>query len=193
MEFLGSHRAMQIADRQNAILHQAAGQVESAAAQATERAATNELAVKQLESQNLTLRKQLLELQAMVQWRTITAEQETNLLHRLKPFIQTHPALPAKVVVDLDGENPECLQYAKRLAEVLTECGFEVQLDPSLRLSFNPANGLLFEVRDGLHPPAHAREITKVFNELKIPVIAIGNTSVADDVLHILIMPKPDK
>ena len=192
MGFLGSHRAKQIAGGQTTTLQQAVRQAEQAAAQANERAAANELTAKRLELQSVSIRKQLLDLQARASGRTISVEQETNLINRLKPFTQTNALQQARFMVDFDGQNPECLHYAKRMADVLFACGFKVQSVPSLRLASKTGIGLLFEVRDGLNPPAHAREITKAFSELNLPVIVIGNTSVAPGVLHILIMARSD-
>ena len=92
MGFLGSHRAKQIAGGQTTTLQQAVRQAEQAAAQANERAAANELTAKRLELQSVSIRKQLLDLQARASGRTISVEQATNLINRSpKPTLCSKP------------------------------------------------------------------------------------------------------
>jgi hypothetical protein len=131
MEFWGSHKAMRIADDANAALNAEAGDARKEAGEAIKQAALANERSKQLESTNVILRLDLLSLETVVQWRTITAKQETNLIEGLSKFIKEKPTeVKAVTVGAVTSTDAESVMYALRIAAVLREAGFDIKMNP---------------------------------------------------------------
>jgi hypothetical protein len=71
-----------------------------------------------VESNNLVLKKQVLELEAKMQPRRITMEKRTNFM----TLAQLIPKIPVKIVIGQEGRDTEA--FAKDLRETLTMAGF---------------------------------------------------------------------
>jgi len=78
------------------------------ASTALEGAAAADARAKQVESTNLVLRTELAKLEAAVQWRTITAEQEATIIGILKPLATANPMVNKTVLISAhDGTDFE--------------------------------------------------------------------------------------
>jgi len=199
VEFLGSHKAMQIADRQNSVLAKDAAEGNRLAGVANERASSNELQVAQLIRDNLILRSNEAELELKTQWRTITPEQETNLIHVLSPVSNSLPNGQKSVLVMAEGaDNPETQRYANRIADVLKNCGFEAVSGGGLRIGTTQfgvmvSEGVLIQVKDRTNPPPHAIPILKAFQTLNIKSLrAEQNRDTKEGLVVIRVLPKPE-
>jgi len=92
---------------------------------AYQRATTNELTVKLLESTNLGLRTELAKLEAAVQWRTITPTQEATITNFLMPVIALNPRLKkSEIFLCTDSGDIEAMRYTQQIGRVLKESGF---------------------------------------------------------------------
>ena len=157
------------------------------AAHANERAAT-------VESNNLVLRSNVVALESEMQWRTITPKQETDLIMLLKPA--QNAGTKHHVIVDFEQTDFEARWYAKRIVDVLKECGFDAN-SPS-QIGFNDPNapipvGLGFFTTG--HVPPFALDILIAFRAVGIvPQVAESHRAAADDeVLTIEVWHKPEK
>jgi hypothetical protein len=111
-EFLGSHMAMQIADRESARLNAEAGQARKDAGAAIERAAN-------VESTNLVLRAKVAQLELKLQPRRITMEQVRAFVY----LAENIEKIPIKIVITTSG--PEESTFASDLREMFTYAGFK--------------------------------------------------------------------
>jgi hypothetical protein len=119
-EFLGAHKAQEVAERINSRLNKDAAEATKLAAEANQEAARNGLARVQIE-------KQLLELQAATQWRTITLAQEFDLFLTLKQLPGMSMPYRHEVVVDVLETDFEAVAFAKKIVLILRKCGFDAQ------------------------------------------------------------------
>jgi hypothetical protein len=161
------------------------------ASESSERAANTE-------SNNLVLRSQVAELEAAVQWRTITPIQETNLVNLLSPFVRNNRLTGTVVSVMSEEGNPEAIQFARRLGDVLTKCGFNVgPMEVFAGGVPGPDAGLLFVVKNIHRTPSRALEIAAgLTNEKIVPSSEIqfcGLTGLSEDDLRIEVLAKPEK
>jgi hypothetical protein len=136
-------------------------------------AADANLLAAQTESNNLVLRSNVATLEAAVQWRTITPGQEAELVKKLKP-INDASRIKKTIAVRTDDEDIEETTYARRIAAVLSNCGYNSFWANNLG-SINPRPapivGMFFTVKslkDAAKIPSPAYEIIPAFNALKI-------------------------
>jgi hypothetical protein len=185
VEFLGSHKAMQIAERENSILAKDAADANKLAGLANERAASNELQVLKAQSALATL-------QLLVQWRTISPMQETNLIKHLKPFTQANSA---RVLVNVEGNNPESKWFANRIVDVLKQCGFNATLSGTSNFGVKSAEGIEIDVKSFQHAPGHAARIFDAFREEKLSIVisSFEDSRLPDDLVSVWVLPKPEK
>lgn len=173
---------------------EAASKAEEAAENAKKDRLSVEKQVEEFRQTNLVLEAKLLELKGIVQWRTITPEQETNLINLLRPFMQSNFVYRNLVQVSVSGDIEESRQYAKRITDVLTECGFDAELDQSIKtIVVGGTTGLEFVVQSAIRPPAHANAILNAFKTEKIAVTVTAKPWAPRDCLQIWVWPKPEK
>jgi hypothetical protein len=122
MEFFGGHIAMQIANRQNAVLN--------------EKASSNEVQVAQLTRDNLLLRSNvatlentMYELKTAIPPRVISPQQRDSFIEAL---INLHPKIPIKVIVG--DTNKETDDFARELRKLLNEAGYGTNNEEIIRL-----------------------------------------------------------
>jgi hypothetical protein len=192
LETWGHVRVTDITGRENRRLTAQLDLTMQLAAESNERSRQLELTNARLAADNLVLRSNVAVLEAAVQWRTITPEQATNLIHLLSPVANSLPSGQKEVWVQAEGEdNPETQRYGARISEVLTNCGFEVTLSKATRTV--SGEGLLINVKDRASPPAHAIPILNAFESLKTKSLRLeAHTSALDGAVFIWVLPKPE-
>lgn len=158
----------------------------------TRSATSSELQVAKLTQENLLLRSNLAALEATMHWRTISPTQEINLIRQLSPITQQDLYLNlVRVAVSSDVE--ESREYADRIAEVLTECGFNVSRDrPSpigARPPYTSGTGIEIDVASSQTPTYAA--ILNAFKHEKIKFIPVQVPSTPSGRLEIWVLPKP--
>lgn len=123
-EFLGSHKAMRIANRLNAELHtkaeqasKDAGEANERAGKAHERAANAERITEELRSANLMLRSNVAVLEFRINPRTFTQEQTEHAIKSLGVWTNT----PFFVEVFRD---PDSTRFGERLTDLLKNSGW---------------------------------------------------------------------
>ena len=201
IELGANQRARLISSADNASLHKQASEAVREATLARERTAVTE-------SNNLMLRSNVAELELAVQWRTITKDQEANLVkffRNSRPLLSGLQAQNTNLVsVQTEQTDVEAFWYSKRIVEVLRKCGFNASLE--MRLSFpdpersGPFVGLAFTVKNayssanGLFLPAkgNAGVIWAAFrgNGME-PTSVWTDTNMVDGDLRILVGHKP--
>jgi hypothetical protein len=199
-----------LADKENAQLLQAAEQAKADAARAESSAQKAKLEREKLEKQTEELRNKVTQaelqsalaqsnaaaLQLVVQWRTISAEQETDLINALRPIANALPEGKKSVLVRAEGENPETKRFALRIVNVLQRCGFQVNIYAGTNLGVRPGEGVLFVVKDGANPPPHANPIFHEFQKLQLKSLNATNDpgvrEIGPDSLLIWVLPKPE-
>jgi hypothetical protein len=164
----------------------------------TKSAASNELEVAVLTSNNLVLRSNVVALEAAVQWRTITPTQETNLINVLKPLAQADLMGNKLVNVNVPfATDFEAFSYAKRIAEVLRKCGLDANFNPQNLFSRPNAAipvGLEFFVKRDRLPSPLAVAIIYSFQTNGIPMQRTAMSSPpeeGDNILTIWVWHKP--
>ena len=199
IEWFGTSGADRIQSQQNAALMLEAGSATNMAAQAISKAAQFDLAranaereTARIRFENSRLQKEMLELKKQVQWRDITDEQESNLIAFLKPLARDHFMNRNLVRISVAGDIAESRQYARRISDVLTQCGFNIELDGNINMLIGNTNGLEFTVHSNVNAPWQAFAILKAFKDQDIPVIPTEDASCPDDCLKIWVMPKPE-
>jgi hypothetical protein len=131
----------------------------------------------ELEHKVEELRKENLELEAIVQPRTITDTQKGIFILSLMP-LRSSPSFKDKVVaVEVQQSDFEAFVYAKQITNLLIQAGVPVELDAGLSLfSDGPVSGLRFLLRDSSPLPPEAEAICSAFSKAGI-VSKICDTS----------------
>jgi len=195
-------------------LHEAALMKRQASEANARAGAANEIAAKanervaKLESTNgqtmllvEQLRKQNLELEAAVQWRTITPTQESTFIAFIKPAVDAHLFTSNVVRVDAhDTTDFEALWYAKRITGVLKNCGLDAKMtQPHIGFGnpedlHNPPLGLGIYV-NGKQPPPLGYAIAEAFVKasLALNVLYIETNAPDDGVIEVRVWHKPEK
>ena len=158
----------------------------------TRSAASNELQVAKLTQENLLLRSNLAALEATMHWRTISPTQEINLIKLLSPITQQDLYLNlVRVAVSSDVE--ESREYADRIAEVLTECGFNVSRDRPSHIGAKPpyTSGTEIEIDVASSQTPTYAAILNAFKQEKIKFIPVQVPSTPSGRLEIWVLPKP--
>jgi hypothetical protein len=128
--------------------------------------------------------------------RTITPEQEANLVSELKPYTQANFMANMKVSVIVEQTDVEALMFASRIADVLRECGFVVELNSMIGFG-DPSKPIPtgFGIFVNGKPPQFATEILNDFQIVGlVPSIANLDTNVPEDhKLTIRVFHKPSK
>jgi hypothetical protein len=139
-------------------------------------------------------------LETAVAWRTISPQQEAQLIAILKPFAQSHLAPKNTVVVQNSIVDSESDAFARRIYFVLNECGFDVDLQGVIPTAESPnIVGLTFSIRSPLNIPPQAEAIVDAFRS--VGVIAadpnadgLGQDPTAESgILIIRVGHKPEK
>jgi len=154
-----------------------------------------------IESNNLALKAELAKLEAAVQWRAITAEQEARLISLLKPFAAAHPMVNKTVNIDVHNAlDLEADRYAKRIAAILKSCRFDVIMTPPHFGFAAPENlsdfplGLDITAK-GTQPPPAMESLVDAFRQAQVPIrlATLYGGGVADGIITIKVWHKPEK
>jgi len=114
------------------------------------------------------LRRQNLELEVALAWRTITPSQRAVITNDLISFVKKHPLAAFKVKVEANISDTEAQLYAQQIVGVLKECGLDAEAvfplgfwDPKEPVRF----GLFFAIND--IKSEHANAIAEAFKKLE--------------------------
>jgi len=162
--------------------------------------ATNRTA--QIEQTNLLIRSNVATLEAEVQWRTITPEQESTLINLLTPFITTSLVSRKPVGVEVwQWGDWEAAWYANKIRDVLKKCGFEVVSPGGYSITgYNPMDPAGYTT--GLDITENAptatddmRAIVVAFAVARIPLrlAMIYTNTIPDGTVTIKVWHKPEK
>lgn len=165
-----------------------------AAAEATKLAAALQLKSEEMASTNLLLRAEVAKLEAAVRWRTIDSEQESILVGMLSPVARELASTFRMVEISTGDLGAETVNFAKRIAEVLSACGFEVAFKGAGHASgFNPDQGVVFLMADRQNPPPHSDPIIRAFEAAKIQRLSFASSPLAiGETLIVMVLRKPD-
>lgn len=197
-----AHLEAKQAETNSAASYERAANAEKEAGQANERAAkfdadrvVIEKEAEEIRETNFLLQTKLVTLETAIKWRTITPDQETNLVKELKPFTQANLMLRFPVNVSVVGDIAESRRYAERISDVLTKCGFDVKFDDGINFGMSKTNGLVFAVPPHMIKPIpiQATLILVAFRNEKIPVIDETDDQVDNGILQIWVLPKPEE
>jgi hypothetical protein len=153
----------------------------------------------QLVASNLESEKELLELQAAVQWRKITTTQEEGIIKLLKPFIVSNALETNKIDIGAQGSDPEAAAYAARISDILVKCGCKVDFRTPwvfvpLTPDFRPRSpiGMEFDVKSTSDPLAVG--IWKAFEAANVkPETVTTDEPVFSGQFGIFVGHKPEK
>jgi hypothetical protein len=151
----------------------------------------------QLVADNLVLRSNVAVLEAAVQWRTITQQQEATLIRLLSPLTQNDVTSRSRMLVNSGLMDDEAILYRNRLVDVLKKCGFNPIVPDGLSALTDsngnpiPLVGLIFKVK---HPVRfRSGLIFAAFQEAHIPVEVQSQTDMGEYDLWIVVGHKPEK
>ena len=137
VELWGSHKATFFArQKTNQLTIEAKGAFDKAASAEDEAGKSIVFAARigttnaQLVADNLVLRSNVVVLESAVQWRTITATQESNMIAFIKPLPQINKDSIKLIRIRVyDKSDFEAFSYAKWLGDVLLKCGLNAQTE----------------------------------------------------------------
>jgi hypothetical protein len=118
---------------------------------------------------NRLINSNLANLQIAIPDRTITPEQETNLVRLLKPVFESSPI---KAEVQVLESDREALGYAKQMAELLQKVGISTDMQRLAFASFGSEyerqSGVFIIAIDFTNPPPHTVELANAFMQVGI-------------------------
>jgi hypothetical protein len=120
-----------------------------------------------LNNENLKLEKQVLGLEAKLQWRTISPGASKHIIN----LLSTSPK-NGIVRISCQGTDLEACNFAKQIYEVLTNCNFKTDFAPALSLFSNgetPA-GVLVYMKDQSFPASQGVSIIEAFIAAGLPI-----------------------
>jgi hypothetical protein len=169
-----------------------AGNAEKEAGQANERAGKFdadrimvEKEAEEIRSTNLVLQAKLLELEGNMKPRTITSEQQTNLIACLS-------RAPEKGKIDVFASvlDVEAVGFAIQISNVLAQAGFEVHcptgLTPDAMVSIGPP-GTCIAVKDVKKPSPQGAYIQRCFMSvgIEMPAMNSGDANISSNSVEI--------
>lgn len=120
--------------------------------------------IRQLESNNLVLRSNVVTLELMLQDRKISPAKREKLIECLRKA----PKGPILIAWDI-ASGPKYIQesrnYAVEIAEMMRDAGGFPRSQANINLASTAAPGVLLLVRDASHPPDQAIAIQQCFKE----------------------------